>query len=193
MDINEGKKRFQSWEEADRVAKRMRNKHGEKYTVYRDGDAWLIGGDNKKTVKSPPRKARSFSDIRQLMYQYKLSDNDTSIDEYVDEIEQEHANKESVDQGYGENWILENAEALPGCEIGMASTNKNIYLRLTLIKGDSQRIHIKMGGAFSRHIPLVKRQAESLLNKPVVWYTWNNRGSSWGEFEWFYRLELSEV
>lgn len=191
MDINEGKKRFQSWEEADRVAKRMRNKHGEKYTIYRDGDAWLIGGDSKKSVKSS-RKTRSFSDIRQLMYQFRLSDADTSVDEYVDEIEQGHSTKESVDQGYGENWILERADELPGCDIGMAVTNKNLYLQLTLKKGDSQRVNIKMGGAFSRHIPLVKRQAESLLNKPVVWYTWNNGRSNWGEFEWFYRIELSD-
>jgi hypothetical protein len=46
-----------------------------------------------------------------------------------------------------------------------------------------------MGGNFGPHIPLIQRQAGSLINSAVVWHTWNSSTSSWGADAWFYRIE----
>jgi hypothetical protein len=70
----------------------------------------------------------------------------------------------------------------------MSANNKNTYLVLTLTKAQEE-LTLKMGGNFSRHIPLVKKQAESLVGNTVYWHTWNSKTSSWGSNEWFYLIE----
>lgn len=187
MDLDIGKKLFNSFAEAEKVAASMRRLHKEAFKAYRVGNQWAVGGVH---VKSSNKKVKvtSLDDIRALLYEYKESENDSSVEDYISEISNESKGKVSSLQGEHSSWILKSVGIKFGCDIGMSLSNKNSYLVLDLEKG-SDKLVLKMGGKFSRHIPLVKRQAEALLNSEIIWHTWNNTNSSWESNEWFYLLE----
>jgi hypothetical protein len=126
--------------------------------------------------------------MRALLYEYKESDDDTSVEDYVREIELESKTKVSSLQGDTSTWVLKNVDVKLGCDIGMSPNNRNSYLVLNLEKG-TEKVMLKMGGKFARHIPLVKKQAEDLVDCEVIWHTWNNAQSNWESNQWFYLLE----
>lgn len=186
-NINEGKKLFATYSEANKVAASMSRTHKEGFEAYKVGNEWAVGGVHTKTIHKKP-KVNAFEDIRILLEEFKESANDTSVEDYISEIEFDSQSKESTIQGVADVWILKSVDMQLGRDIGMSQTNDKNYLVLALEKG-SQKLMLKMGGNFSRHIPLIKRQAESLLNSAVVWHTWNSSTSNWGNDAWFYRLE----
>lgn len=186
-NINEGKKLFATYSEANKVATSMSRTHKEGFEAYKVGNEWAVGGVHTKAIHKK-QKVKSFDDIRILLDEFKESASDTSVEDYISEIEIDSLSKESTIQGVTDVWILKSVDLKLGRDIGMSQTNDKTYLVLALEKG-SQKLMLKMGGNFSRHIPLIKRQAESLLNSAVVWHTWNSTTSSWGADAWFYRLE----
>ncbi len=187
MNLDIGKQMFDTFSAAEKVAVSMRRNHKEAYKPYKVGNQWAIGGVHMKSADKKP-KVKSFDDVRALFYDYKESDEDTSVEDYVREIELESKNKVSSLQGDTSTWILKKVDIKLGCDIGMSTSNRNSYLVLDLEKG-AEILMLKMGGKFARHIPLVKRQAEDLVGCEVIWHTWNNAQSNWGENEWFYLLE----
>ena len=126
--------------------------------------------------------------IEILLNEFKEAKCDTSVSDYIADIENETVHKVSSIQGELEEWILRRVEVKLGCCIGMDLNNHTKYLVLTLETG-ADKLVLKMGGRFSRHIPLIKRQAENLINSLVTWHTWNSEESSWSEGAWFYRIE----
>jgi hypothetical protein len=187
MDLDIGKKLFDSFAEAEKVAVSMRRSHKEAFKAYRVGNQWAVGGVH---VKSSNKKVKvtSLDDIRALLYEYKESEEDTSVEDYIAEIANESTSKTSSIQGESDDWLLRKVELKFGHEIhGMSANNKNTYLVLTLTKA-KEELTLKMGGNFSRHIPLVKKQAESLVGNTVFWHTWNSKTSTWGSNEWFYLM-----
>ena len=187
MDLDIGKKLFDSFAEAEKVAVAMRRSHKEAFKAYRVGNQWAVGGVH---VKSSNKKVKvtSLDDIRALLYEYKESEDDSSVEDYIAEIASESKGKVSSLQGENSSWTLKHVEIKLGCDIGMSASNKNSYLVLDLEKGN-EKLTLKMGGKFSRHIPLVKRQAEDLIDSEIIWHTWNNANSNWESNEWFYLLE----
>jgi hypothetical protein len=188
MDLDIGKKLFDSFAEAEKVAVSMRRSHKEAFKAYRVGNQWAVGGVH---VKSSNKKVKvtSLDDIRALLYEYKESEEDSSVEDYIAEIANESTSKTSSIQGESDDWLLRKVELKFGHEIhGMSANNKNTYLVLTLTKA-KEELTLKMGGNFSRHIPLVKKQAESLVGNTVFWHTWNSKTSTWGSNEWFYLIE----
>jgi len=186
-NINEGKKLFASYAEAAKVAESMSRAHKEGFEVYKVGNEWAVGGVHTKAINKK-HKVKSFDDIRILLDEFKDSERDTSVEDYISDIEADSMSKESSIQGENFDWILKDVDLKPGKEIGMAASNEKTYLVLMLEKGLDKLI-LKMGGNFSRHIPLIKKQAESLKGSAVIWHTWNSNTSSWGTDAWFYRLE----
>ena len=184
---DDGKKLFDSYAEAEKVAAKMSRTHNEGFNVYKVGTQWAIGGVHTKNVQRK-QKIKSFDDIRILLDEFKESEDDYSVEDYISQIENDSISKESSIQGVADEWTLKTVSLKLGREIGMAQTNDKTYLVLSLMKGE-QNLMLKMGGNFSRHIPLIKRQAESLINSAIVWHTWNSNTSSWGADAWFYRLE----
>jgi len=187
MTLDEGKRLFDSFAEAEKVAAKMSRTHNEGFNVYKVGAQWAIGGMHTKAVHKK-QKVKSLDDIRMLLEEFKETESDTSVEDYISEIENDSLNKESSIHGESDEWILRKVGLKLGHEIGMSPSNKNTYLALSLSKG-SQQLTLKMGGNFSRHIPLIKRQAESLVDTAVVWHTWNSSSSNWSNDAWFYRLE----
>jgi len=74
----------------------------------------------------------------------------------------------------------------------MKSSSKYLVLEIT---NGIDTVMPKMGGAFEIHIPLIAKVAESLLEKPIIWSTWNPRKNpkKCGNDSWFYKLELNNV
>ncbi len=186
-NINEGKKLFATYSEANKVATSMSRTHKEGFEAYKVGNEWAVGGVHTRAIHKKP-KVNAFEDIRILLDEFKESANDTSVDDYISEIEIDSLSKESTIQGENFDWILKDVDLKLGREIGMAASNDKKYLVLMLEKG-LEKLTLKMGGNFSRHIPLIKKQAESLKDSAVIWHTWNSNTSSWGTDAWFYRLE----
>jgi hypothetical protein len=186
-DLNAGKVLFSTFSEASNVAAKMRRANGSPLTVYKVGDKWAIGGAHLRTDKQR-RTIKSFDEIKLLLDPFKNSDDDLSVDDYINDIEIESMNNQSIGNGFGDNFILKNVSIRYGNEIGMSKSNFNSYLVLEVVNAKSSHM-IKMGGKFARHIPLIKRQADSLINQPIIWHTWNNSSSSWGTNDWFYRIE----
>jgi hypothetical protein len=186
-NINEGKKLFATYSEANKVATSMSRTHKEGFEAYKVGNEWAVGGVHTKAIHKKP-KVNAFEDIRILLDEFKKSANDTSVEDYISEIEIDSLSKESTIQGESFDWILKDVDLKPGRDIGMAASNDKTYLVLMLEKG-LDKLTLKMGGNFSRHIPLIKKQAESLKGSAVIWHTWNSNTSSWGTDAWFYRLE----
>ena len=187
MNLDMGKQMFDTFSAAEKVAVSMRRNHKEAYKPYKVGNQWAIGGVHMKSTDKKI-KVKSFDDMRALLYEYKESDDDSAVEDYVREIELESKTKVSSLQGDTSTWILKHVDTKLGCDIGMSASNRNSYLVLELAK-DAEHLRLKMGGKFARHIPLVKRQAEDLVGCEVIWHTWNNSQSNWGVNEWFYLLE----
>jgi hypothetical protein len=185
--IDDGKQLYTSHADAEKVAAKMSRTHNEGFNVYKVGNQWAIGGVHLKTAQMKP-KVKSLSDIRALLDEFREFEQDTSVEDYIAEIERDSQNKESLIQGGPDEWILKSISVRLGNEIGMSLSNNKEYLVLSLEK-ETQKLTLKMGGNFSRHIPLIKRQAESLIDSAVIWHTWNNNGSNWGSDSWFYRIE----
>jgi hypothetical protein len=186
-NINEGKKLFATYSEANKVAESMSRIHKEGFEAYKVGNEWAVGGVHTKAIHKK-QKVKSFDDIRILLDEFKDSESDTSVEEYISDIVADSVNKESSIQGENFDWILKDVDLKLGRDIGMAASNDKKYLVLMLEKG-LEKLTLKMGGNFSRHIPLIKKQAESLKDSAVIWHTWNSSTSSWGTDSWFYRLE----
>ena len=187
MDLNIGKTLFASFTEAEKVAVKMRRTHKEAYTPYKVGTQWAVGGLHTTPINKKI-KVRSLDDIRALLYQYKESEEDNSVEEYIAEIESESKGKATSVQGEDKKWILKTVDIKLGCDIQMSVNNRNQYLVLNLEK-DKQKITLKMGGKFSRHIPLMQKKALDLIDSEVIWHTWNNPSSNWGVNEWFYLIQ----
>ena len=187
MNLDLGKQLFDTFSAAEKVAVSMRRSHKEAYRPYRVGNQWAVGGIQMKST-GKKIKVKSFDDIRALLYEYKDFDDDSSVEDYVKEIEIESKGKVSLLQGEASSWVLKDVDIKLGFEIGMSANNRNSYLVLELEKGVEQLL-LKMGGKFARHIPLVKKQARDLIGLEIIWHTWNNSQSNWESNEWFYLIE----
>jgi hypothetical protein len=119
---------------------------------------------------------------------YAESHTITSVEEYSSDIDKILLNKRRFIHGLEDSWILKNVSLNPGYEIGLSPKNNDNYLTLTVERGGKELI-LKMGGAFGKHIRLVKQKAENLLNSEIIWHTWNDATSDWDEDKWFYRIE----
>ncbi len=186
MNFDDGKRLYSSYSEAQKEAERLTHKHKQGFQTYKVGSNWAVGGVHMKKSK----KIKSLEDLHQLLDVYKESDDDSSVDAYISEIEKESLVSDSEEIGASQLWILQDVSLRLGCDIGMAITNKTTYLVLTL-KQNNETLILKMGGKFSKHIPLVKRQCDSLKFKSIRWHTWNSkiRNSNWQSNEWFYLIE----
>lgn len=188
MDANSGKKLFTSYSEAEKIAQAMRARHNEPFQVVKVEGGWVVGGTHVKT-KIAYKRVKSFADIRALFDDLADSISEEDVSEYANQIAKESTSSKVSDvNGDGENWTLTSSEVLPGIALGMS--NSTPYLVLSLVNGD-QRLHIKMGGEFRRHIPLVAAQAKSLIGRNIIWHTWNpaRQPAMWRRSEWFYLIE----
>ena len=188
MNFDQGKKIYSNFSDANKAAESMRRIHNEPFTPYKSGGNWVVGGGSSKVLQKK-EKVKSFDDLRKLLAEFKESEYDNVVEDYISEIENESKDKISTILGQDTSWIIKSIEIKLGCEIGMSSHNRNSYLILDLVNGNDE-ISLKMGGPFSRHIPLIKRQAEKLKNSPIIWHTWNSTTSNWESNKWFYRIEL---
>lgn len=186
MNLDEGKRLYSSYSEAQREADRLTQAHRKGFQAYRVGANWAVGGVHMKKSK----KIKSFEDLHQLLDMYKESDDDASVDAYISEIEKESLVTESEEVGASQNWILRNVSLKYGCDAGLSIHNKKTYLVLELSR-DGQNLQLKMGGKFDVHIPLVKKLCDSLKDKAIRWHTWNSKVKkiNWLPNEWFYLIE----
>lgn len=187
MNIDEGKQLYATFTEAQKIAERMSRTHGEGYKAYKVGTSWAVGGIHMKALH---KKVKSFDDIRVLLDEFKESNDDNSIENYIKDIEETSLTTESVTKGESDSWVLTGVALKPGYELGMSVNNTKIYLVLSLAK-NSDKMLLKMGGKFSIHIPLIKKQCETLIDQAVVWDTWNSsiQETNWQSDEWFYRIQ----
>ena len=185
MDANIGKRLFTSFEDADRAAKAMRTRHNENFQPVKVEGGWVVGGSHLKS-KTPYKRVKSFADIRALFEDLPDPVSEDDVNDYANHIAAETAPSEV--KGEDEGWTLVSSECLTGTQLGMK--NDKTYLALTLER-EGQRRRIQMGGAFSRHIPLVSHQANSLLGRRIVWHTWNPASdpAKWEDSKWFYMIE----
>ena len=187
MGIDDGKQLYDTFTEAQRIAEKMSRSHGGAYQPYKIGSSWAVGGIHLKTLQ---KKVKSFDDIRLLLEDFRESDEDNSVEDYINDIETTALTNVSVVKGESDSWILEKVALKQGCELGMSPSNVKTYLALFLYK-NGDKLTLKMGGQFSSHIPLIKKQCECLINQAVVWHTWNSsiQKTNWGSDEWFYRIQ----
>jgi hypothetical protein len=187
METNNGKKLHNTYEEAARVAKAMRTRHDENFQPVKADGGWVVGGVHVKN-KTPYKRVKAFEHLRALFEDIRDSISEADVVEYANEIDTESALKVSEVNGRGEDWILVSSAVMSGRELGM--NNDKSYLVLT-VKNDQQTLEIQMGGAFSRHIPLISAQAESLRGRSIVWHTWNSarQPAMWERSKWFYMIE----
>lgn len=190
-NIDEGKRLYTSFDEAQMAAAKMSRKHNEGFNVYKVGNQWAIGGVHTQSIQRK-QKFNSFDALRVLLDSFKESEEDTSVEDYIADIETDSLAKESSVLGETDDWVLNEVSLKLGRDIGMSHANNKTYLVLSLTNG-TQKLILKMGGNFCPHIPLIQRQAESLINSPVVWHTWNNSSSNWDSDAWFYRIEKKNV
>lgn len=187
MDSNTGKKLFTSYDEAERAAKAMRFRHNENFQTFKVDGGWAIGGVHVES-KTPYKRVKALAEIRKLFNDLE-SISETDVVEYADQIASESAaSKTSEINGKGEDWRLVSWEVALGRQLQM--NNDTSYLVLTVANGE-QTLRIQMGGAFSKHIPLISTQAESLRGRRIVWHTWNTTGqpTRWERSKWFYMIE----
>ncbi len=189
MDLDEGKKLYSTYSEAKAVADKMCRSINQGFNAYKVGDMWAVGGVHTKSVKKKS-KVNSFEDIRHLLDEFKDSEDDSSIEDFIKEVQSESLTSESSVEGESDEWILNEVNMRKGHEIGMSQSNFKDYLVLTIEKNGEEKI-LKMGGRFSTHIPLIKKQAESLKGHSVIWHTWNSkiRKTEWSSDSWFYLIE----
>ena len=180
MNLNQGKMAFDSKPEAEKAAQRMHRKYDEAFRVYKLGSGkWAVGGVFIK--KHPPKKVKSLLDIKTLYADYKESDADTCVEEYVADINATEASTGQVGTSHGVDavWTLGGYSIKSNEDLGIKKIGQ--YLVLEITNGE-ETVTPKMGGAFSRHIPLMSRVAESLIDKPVLWASWNPKSEpdKWG-------------
>ncbi len=189
MDLNLGKKIFSSFEDAEKAAASMRKSKSEPFKTYKVNGGWAVGGVHLNT---PAKKVKSLSDLKTVLNNLKSSDEDDSVEEYIDLIESESkSDKINTVFGTEQIWRLISYSEKSGTQLGMKN-NKN-YLVLEITNGTEIK-KPKMGGAFEPHIPLMKKIAETLINSPVIWHTWNPKSNpnQWNNDSWFYRLEEND-
>jgi hypothetical protein len=187
MDSNTGKKLFSSYDEAERAAKAMRTRHNENFQAVKADGGWVVGGVHVKS-KTPYKRVKALAEIRELFSDVE-SISETDVVDYANQIAAESAaSKTSEINGEGENWRLVSWEVALGRQLQM--NNDTSYLVLT-VASDKQTLRIQMGGAFSKHIPLISAQAESLRDRSIVWHTWNSarQPTKWERSKWFYMIE----
>lgn len=187
MDSNTGKKLFTSYDEAERAAKAMRARHNENFQSVKVDGGWAVGGVHVKS-KTPYKRVKELADIRKLFSDLD-SISETDVVDYANQIAAESAaSKTSEINGHGEDWCLVSWEVVAGRQLQM--NNDTSYLVLTVAK-DKQTLRIQMGGAFSKHIPLISAQAELLRGRSIVWHTWNSirQPTRWERSKWFYMIE----
>jgi hypothetical protein len=184
MDSNSGKNLHTSYEEANKVAKRMRTRHNENYQPVKVDGGWVVGGTHVKS-KTPYKRVKAFPDIHAL---FDGIGSEADVLQYANEIGEAAKSKVSEVNGDGQNWRLASWEIMSGRQLQM--NNDTSYLVLT-VENDKQTLRIQMGGAFSRHIPLISAQAESLCGRYIVWHTWNSarQAEKWERSRWFYMIE----
>ena len=192
MNIDQGKVAFESKADAEKVAQQMRKRHDEAFSVYRlVNGKWAIGGVFIK--KKPAKKTRSLLDLKAIWAEYKEYDADTSVDDYVADIQkaEESSNQVGIPHGGDGIWTLVGQTIKTNEQLGIKRQGSYLVLEIT---NGIETVHPKMGGAFSRHIPFISRLAETLVDKPVIWSSWNpkNDPNKWGKNSWFYQLELNE-
>lgn len=189
MESNSGKKLHKTYEEAERAAKAMRIRHNENFQPIKADGGWVVGGTHVKS-KTPYKRVKAFDDIRALFDDIADSISEADVVEYANLIDAESAtSKVSEINGQGENWRLMSWEVMSGRQLQMH--NDTSYLVLTVENNDKQMLRIQMGGAFSRHIPLISAQAKSLRGRSIVWHTWNSarQPTKWERSKWFYMIE----
>jgi len=190
MNMNQGKISFSNPNDADNAAKRMSRKYSEAFTTYRGKNGlWYVGGVFAKHKSKI--KFNSFTDLKNAWAQYLDHENDDAVDNYIMDVSNklDQNAEDSVDRGTDAVWTLVGLEEKIGLDLGFRNTS--IYLVLEITNGITT-INPKMGGAFGRHIPLMRKVAQDLIDKPVVWATWNKKGSTqWTRDEWFYKLDLN--
>jgi hypothetical protein len=190
IDYNQGKVVFASKGEADRAAKKLSQKLSEAFTTYQIGTGWAVGGVFFKKAKK--LKVKSLSEIKEVWQALRENEEDFSIEEYADSVKaKELSNEISTPNGSDSVWILVSHEIKSAQDLGFKTQGS--YLVLTITNGIETR-HPKMGGAFERHNPLMKKVAESLVDRAVIWSSWNPSYNltKWGSDSWFYKLELDD-
>jgi hypothetical protein len=187
MESNSGKKLHKSYDVAERAAKAMRTRHNENFQPVKADGGWIVGGVHVKN-KTPYKRVKAFEDIRALFDDLADSISEADVVEYANEIDAESASKVSEVNGHGEDWRLLSWAVMSGRQLQL--NNDTSYLVLT-VENERQTLRIQMGGAFSRHIPLVSAQAESLRGRSIVWHTWNSarQPTKWERSKWFYMIE----
>lgn len=188
MENNSGKQLYTSYEETERAAKAMRTRHNENFQPVKVDGGWVVGGTHVKS-KTPYKRVKALADVRALFDDIAESVCEADVVAYSNQIDAESAaSKVSEVNGDGENWQLVSLEVMSGRQLQM--NNDTSYLVLT-VESDKQMLRIQMGGAFSRHIPLISAQAESLRGRSIVWHTWNpaRQPSKWERSKWFYMIE----
>ena len=188
MNFDEGKKVFKTFKEAEHAASRMRGRHSEGFKPYKVDGGWAVGGIHMK-AKMPYNRVKSFEDIQALFAHLSEPIDEAEIKVYEASITSELATgKASSISGGDDQWILESYSIKTGWELEMR--NEKQYLVLSL-RNSTKSMQIMMGGAFSPSIPLVSKQAASLVGKAIVWHTWNSKGNpdQWSTSKWFFMIE----
>lgn len=160
--------------------------------AYKTKDGWRVAKyniDSNKNIES----FKWLDEIRTSFFKkINTEKNDSEINSYIALIKHKsNSEKVSTINGLDSKWILETVKIMTGRQLNM--NNDNNYLTLTVSKNGAMKQIIKMGGAFECTIPLIKRQAEELISKPVTWHTWNapSKPNQWLSNEWFYLLEAN--
>lgn len=189
-DYNQGKVVFSTKEEAEKIASKMSRKFSEAFTAYKIAAGWAVGGVFFKKPKK--LKVKSLDEIGDIWKILRENEEDRSFNDYADSVkEKEKSNEISTTYGDDSVWILTGYSLKTGHELGFKT--KGNYLILTITNGLEIK-NPKMGGAFEKHIPLMTKVASHLINKAVIWSTWNPsyNPKKWGSNSWFYKLELDE-
>lgn len=110
------------------------------------------------------------------------------IKQYAGLIENGLREKNSLVFGENEGWRLRYFSVKSGYELLLDNHTQYLVLH---VENETESLDIKMGGDFSLSIPLISKQAESLLGQIIIWHTWNpvNQPIKWKHSEWFYMIE----
>jgi hypothetical protein len=189
--MNQGKVTFKNRDEAEKAAQNMSRRYDEPFSVYQIPNVgWAVGGIFLK--KKRPLKVKSTQDIKLLWQEFKDDELDSSLEKYTSAVEKKELSDEiSTANGDDSVWILVKHYIKTGSELGMKTSGQYLILEIT---NGIQIVKPKMGGAFAPHIPLMSKVADSLLEKAVIWSTWNPKSdpNKWGNDSWFYKLEQNE-
>lgn len=188
MQFNKGKVFYSTYIEANKIAEKLRKTHHEAFTAYRTNEGWCVGGNHTKR-SSKTKKVNSLQDVGCLFYDFKLDEDDLSVDDYLNDIASElNKNKKSIENGLDNSWILKDVKFMTGSQLDMK--NEKRYLAL-IVDNLIEKKLIRMGGPFERNIDLLYRFALTLKDTEIIWHTWNNSNSpgKWNSDTWFYKIE----